>query len=79
MAQVVYELAFKGAASDAVRALFDDYEVTVGPGVTVVRGTFADRAALHGAIGRIHDLGLELLDVRLVAEATGNDPGADET
>lgn len=77
MAQVVYELSFKGAASEAVRALFDDYEVTVGPGVTILRGTFADQAALHGAIDRIRALGLELLDVRLVAETTGNDPRAD--
>jgi hypothetical protein len=73
MAHVVYELAFKGAASEAVCALFDDYEVVVGHGVTVVRGVFPDQAALHGAIERINDLGLELLDVRLVAEPAAND------
>jgi hypothetical protein len=75
MAQVVYQLSFKGAASDAVRALFDDYDVTVGHGVTVISGAFADRAALHAAIERIHGLGLELLDVRLVAIPADDDLG----
>jgi hypothetical protein len=73
MAKVVYELAFKGAASDAVCALFDDYEVDIGHGITIVRGAFPDQAALHGAIARINDLRLELLDVRLVAVPGGND------
>jgi hypothetical protein len=76
MAQVVYELAFKGAASDSVRALFDDYQVTVGNGVTTVRGLFPDQAALHGAIGRIYDLGLVLVDVHVVAAQAANDLGA---
>jgi hypothetical protein len=76
MAQVVYELAFKGAASESVRALFDDYQVTVGHGITIIRGLFPDQSALHGAIGRIHDLGLELVDVHLVAGPAPNDAGA---
>ncbi len=73
MAQVIYELSFKGSASAAVQAAFDDLEVIPGAGVTVVRGTFRDQAALHGALARIHDLGLELLDVHLVAEAEERD------
>jgi hypothetical protein len=73
MAHVIYELSFKGTASDAICALFDDYEVVRARGVTTVRGSFPDQAALHGALGRIQELGLELLDVHLVAEANEQD------
>ena len=37
-------------------------------GVTVVRSQVPDQAALQGLISRINALGLELLDVHLVAE-----------
>jgi hypothetical protein len=69
MAHVVYELSFKGTPSESIRAMFPDFEVIPGHGSTVLRGSLADQAALHGAISRIQDFGLELLDVRLIAEA----------
>ena len=34
----------------------------------MLRGVLADRAALHGVIERIHALGLELIDVRLLVD-----------
>ncbi len=67
-AHVVCELSFKGAASESVRAMFPDFEVVPAHGSTTLRGALPDLAALHGAISRIRDLGLELLDVRLVAQ-----------
>lgn len=73
MAHTVYELSFKGSASDSIRSVFSDFEVVPGHGSTTLRGTLADQAALHGAIARIQDLGLELLEVRLVAEANDRD------
>jgi hypothetical protein len=73
MAHVVYELSFKGSASESVRALFPDFDVIQAAGATTLRGELPDQAALHGAISRIQDLGLELLDVRLVAEANHDD------
>jgi hypothetical protein len=73
MAHVVYELSFKGSASESVRALFPDFEVIRAKGSTTLRGELPDQAAIHGAISRIRDLGLELLDVRLVAEANQRD------
>ena len=66
-------LSFKGTASAVVRALFEEFDVEPGHGITVVRGQFSDQAALHGALARIQGLGLELLDVRLVAEAEAHD------
>ena len=76
MAHVVYELSFKGAASESVLAMFPDFDVVPTHGSTTLRGALPDQAALHGAISRIRDLGLELLDVRLVAQ--GNDQDAAE-
>jgi hypothetical protein len=65
MAALTYEVSFKGAASATLRAAFVDYELSVGTGVTLVR---CSRDALRGLLARIEELGLELLDVRLVAD-----------
>ena len=73
VAHMVYELSFKGSASAVVRSLFEDFDVIPGHGITVLRGRLPDKAALHGALARIERLGLELLDVRLVAEAEPHD------
>jgi hypothetical protein len=68
MANLVYDLSFKGAASDMLKAEFGEFTVEVGGGVTHIRAVLPDRAALYGLIGRFEALGLELLDVRLVAD-----------
>ena len=68
MAHLVYELSFKGAASATLATAFDDCAMSSGSGVTVLRSTVADQAALQGLIARIHALGLELLEIRLAAE-----------
>jgi hypothetical protein len=74
MAHLVYELSFKGAASETLATAFDDCAMSSRNGITVLRSTVADQAGLQGLIGRIHALGLELLEVRLAAE-----PNEDET
>ena len=73
MAQLVYELSFQGAASPSLAAAFAGAEVTAEHGVTTVRADVVDQAGLQGLIGRIHALGLVLLEVRLVAETVGED------
>ena len=65
MADLTYELSFKGVASPMLRAAFADWELEAGTGVTLVR---CSQDALRTVIARIEELGLELLDVRLVAE-----------
>jgi hypothetical protein len=65
-----YVLTLKGEPGELLRAAFDDVEVSSAPGVTVLSAA-VDRPGLHGLISRIEDLGLELLDMRLVAEAGG--------
>ncbi len=75
MAQLVYELTFKGAASATLASAFEGCEVSRRNGITCLRSKVADQAALQGLIARIHALALELLEVRLVAEPNGNDEG----
>jgi hypothetical protein len=80
MAELVYELSFKGAASDTLARAFEGCEVTTQRGITIVRSGVADQAALQGLIERVNALGLELLDVQLVAEPrNGTDSWASES
>jgi hypothetical protein len=66
-----YEITFLGQAGTALRAEFDDCEVTVGPGTTTLRAVLPDRGALSGLIERINSLGLDVIDVSLVATPPG--------
>ncbi len=74
MAKLVYELSFKGTASDTLAGAFENCAVTSRNGTTVVRSAVPDQAALHGLLARVHALGLEILELRLIAE-----PGVDDS
>jgi hypothetical protein len=65
MAHLIYEVSFKGVASNTLRAAFDEFDLTAGAGVTLVR---CPKDALRTVIAYIEELGLELLAVRLVAD-----------
>jgi hypothetical protein len=73
MARLVYEVSFKGSASDMLAGAFQDCAVDSRRGVTLVRSPVADQSALKGLLDRIHGLGLELLEVHLVAEPADAD------
>lgn len=62
-----YEITFVGQAGNALCAEFDDCEVSVNPGTTTLRAELPDQGALQGLMLRINSLGLELVDVRVVA------------
>jgi len=64
-----YELTLKGQPGELLRAAFDDVVVASAPGVTILSAEL-DQPALHGLLARIEDLGLELLDMRLVTDGT---------
>jgi hypothetical protein len=74
MAHLVYELSFKGAASATLQANFDDCEVITGAGTTTLRVVVPDAAAMHGMMDRVTGLGLEILQLRLVAEPERSEP-----
>ena len=62
-----YEITFLGQAGTALQAEFDDCQVTIGPGTTTLRAELPDRGALSGLMERINGLGLDVIDVSLVA------------
>lgn len=73
MALLLYEVSFKGSASETLAVAFDGTELTTDHGVTTLHARVRDQADLQGLLGRVHALGLELLEVRLVAG-----PGTDD-
>jgi hypothetical protein len=64
-----YEITFTGRAGSTLRAEFDDCEVIAGPGTTTLRAELPDQAALSGLMERITGLGLEVVDMHLVARS----------
>ena len=71
-----YEITFLGRASTALRAEFDDCEITLGPGTTTLRAELPDRGALSGLIERVNGLGLDVIDVTLAVPPAGPLPDA---
>ena len=63
----IYEITFLGQAGATLRAEFEDCEVTIGNGTTTLRTELSDRGALSGLMERINGLGLDIIDVSLVA------------
>ena len=72
MRSQVYEITFTGQAGSALRAEFDDCEVILGRGTTTLRAEVPDQGALSGLMDRITGLGLEVLDMHLVAPSPGD-------
>jgi len=58
-----------------VAAAFEGLSATVEPVETVLHGPVRDQAALYGLLDRIQSLGLELLEVRRLPEAPGDQEG----
>jgi hypothetical protein len=67
----IYEITFTGQAGTALRAEFEDCEVSVGPGTTTLRAELPDQGALSGLVQRITGLGLEVIHMHLVAPPPG--------
>jgi hypothetical protein len=62
---VRYQIRVKGVLDGRWSAWFDGLQVTSdASGQTTIAGPVTDQAALHGLLAKIHDLGLELLEVR---------------
>jgi hypothetical protein len=61
-----YEIRIRGRLGQGLLSAFEGFEAEVEPPETVLRGTPADQAALHGVLEQIQSLGLELVEVRRV-------------
>jgi hypothetical protein len=74
----MYEITFAGRAGSAVRAAFDDCEVSVALDTTTLHVELPDQAALWGMMQRIMGLGLEVVELRqLTVPASSVDGTAD--
>ena len=63
-----YDITFTGQAGSTLRAEFDDCQISIGSGTTTLRAELPDQGALTGLVARITGLGLEVVDVHLVAQ-----------
>jgi hypothetical protein len=63
-----YTLVVRGELDARFAYLFDPLRMERVAGTTVLTGSAIDQAQLHGFIGRIEELGLELLSVEQRSE-----------
>jgi hypothetical protein len=65
-----YRIVVRGELDDRFAYLFNGMEMEQIQGTTVLTGTVLDQAQLHGFIARIEELGLELLFVSQLSNAS---------
>jgi hypothetical protein len=68
-----YEIRVRGRLGEKIAARFEGFDMEVEPVETVLRGPVRDQSALHGILGQIESLGLELVEVRRMERGRGND------
>ena len=68
MSTGTFEIRLRGRIGDSLLATFGEFAAEIKPAETVLRGSHLDQAALHGALERVRELGLELVEVRQVDE-----------
>ncbi len=68
-----YEIRIRGEFGRRQSVAFDDLDVSVSGGHTLLSGRLPDQAALYGVIRRLEDLGLEIIDIR--SAVPGPKPG----
>lgn len=59
-----YEIRVHGILGDRLLAAFPDLHAVTDHGDTLLLGHLPDQSALHGVLGQIESLGLELVEVR---------------
>ena len=70
-----YRIQVRGHLSQRWSDWFDGFQVSYCGEDTILTGTVADQAALHGALAKIRDLGLPILLVQnLELEGDTYDP-----
>ncbi len=64
-----YEIRVKGRMSGSLQSAFPQLNTQIEPVETVLTGSFEDQAALYGVLLQIEGLGLQLVEVRHVADS----------
>ena len=65
-----YRLVVRGELDDRFAYLFNGMDMEQTQGTTVLTGEVIDQAQLHGFIDRIEELGLDLLSLEQLTEAS---------
>jgi hypothetical protein len=73
-----YEIHIGGLLSDRLLSAFPELRARARDHETVLDGSLPDQSALHGVLGRIESLGLELLEVRRLRTQSQTSTEADE-
>lgn len=68
MSAIEYEIRVSGLVPQSLLEEIEGVHVVVEPVQTVLRGPVVDQAALHGIINRLQRLGLDLIEVRRLAQ-----------
>ena len=73
MATRDYKILVKGEFGRRHRVAFEDLDISVSGGHTMLSGRLVDQAALYGVLRRLEGLGLEIVDIRSAVATV--DPG----
>lgn len=71
------EIRVRGHLGETMQCAFPELDARTDGRDTLLTGPLSDQPALHGALAQIEALGLELLEVRRVADG-GVEPGPDQ-
>ena len=72
-----YEIVLQTRLGARSARWFEEFEQQEVPGDGVIlRGFIEDQAALHGVLGRIRDLGISLVSVRMLDDDSEPDDGS---
>jgi hypothetical protein len=63
-----YRLVVRGELDERFAYLFNGLDFERVGGTTVLSGSVADQAQLHGYIARVEELGLELVSIKQTSE-----------
>jgi hypothetical protein len=61
-----YRIVVTGRLTSRFGSAFEGFELEPRPGETALTGEIVDQAQLHGMLGRLRDLGIELVSVNAV-------------
>jgi hypothetical protein len=73
MARDTYEIRVSGTLPPELLTQFGTLDVIAEPAETVLFGALSDQHALFDAIARIHDLGIQIIEVRRRTGAEGRE------
>ena len=69
-----YRIVVRAEIGERFAAAFEEMEVRIAEGRTIITGEVVDQSHLHGILDRINALGLELLSIQPVHDEEGSIP-----